>query len=89
MSISRSQLGQMRTCGDMEDAEDETTLFFFLIGEIVVPTLSFLAPPAGSPNMFTTALSEITVWCKTGIVTAALQTGHLPVLPALDSFAVK
>ena len=96
MSISRSQLGQTLICGmEIDDALGESDFFGFadgairfLFGVTIAPTLDFGGAFA-SPKMLMTALSEMTVRWRTGILTAALHTGHLPVFPALDSFAVR
>ncbi len=99
MSISRSQLGQSLICGSVAEDDEEEAAFAAATGvgfgggtgfggATVVPTFEF-GCCSGLPRMCMIALSEISVWCSTGILTAALQTGHFPVLPALDSFAVK
>ncbi len=68
-------------------------------GDVASWDLDFAGPSAelelglrgvsGVPSILTIALSVMTVWCNTGIVTGALQTGHFPVFPGLDSLAVK
>ena len=60
----------------------------FFVGVTVAPTLGFFGR-SGSPRIRTIALSDMIVWCSTGILTATLHTGHLPVFPAFDSLAVK
>lgn len=43
---------------------------------------------SGSPRMSSTALSVIAPFFGTGIFTEHLHTGHFPVFPAWESFAV-
>ncbi len=86
MSISCSHEGHDFVCG-MDTVDDVREGAFFCCAT-VVPTAP-LPARSGSPRIFMIALSEMTVWCRTGMLTTALQTGHFPVLPAFDSLAVK
>ena len=91
MSMSRSQFVQVFEEGSTVVEATERPKFVFCGTDANDDAIDEYeaARGSGSPRISKTALSVKTSCFTAGIMTGHLHTGHLPDLPAFDSFAVR